>query len=39
VLYRFHVTGQGYSPHRLIVNGTDIKEIRYSDNRTEPAGC
>ncbi len=38
VLYTYHVTAQGYSPHRVAVNGTDIEEIRYSENPYRTGG-
>jgi cellobiose phosphorylase len=32
VRYLYHVTGDGFSPHRVVVNGMDVRTLRYADN-------
>jgi hypothetical protein len=32
VRYLYHITGEGFSPRKIIVNGADVGDKRYAEN-------
>ena len=38
VRYQYHISGNGFSPDRVIINGTEIESARHAENTYRAGG-